>query len=264
MGTIHPPFQQVYYPLYDSSQPYELNMQLMAQDPSDMNLYGPTAQTHWEQWCSTEDAILSESTNAAGPNLYPQAQQAYCHFTYGPDVSTQWASPSNEFTSVESPTENCEICRDSTSTQTDKRRRNMSQTTASKALRRTPTRRNPKPEMTKESFTEPKELNEYDKQVNNRSRIASHKFRIKQREDAKRLDADMKEIECLNRDLWNQVSELKNQVYELKMKILQHTDCNCHLIQKYIANEANQYVQDLGDGKRTHMTPPVHPCPQKN
>ncbi|KAF5227558.1 hypothetical protein FANTH_14739 [Fusarium anthophilum] len=270
MGTVRPPFQQVYHPLYDSSQPYELNRQRTAQDPSEMNLYGPTAQIYWEQWCSTEDTIFSESTNTTGPNLYPQAQQAPFHFAYGPDVSTEWASPSTEFTSAESPTES------SASTQTDKRRHNMSQTTP----RRTPTRRNPKPERIKEkpkiqgkgkaaakaelSFTRPKELNEYIKQVHDRSRIASHKFRMKQREDAKRLDADTKEIERINSGLSNQVSELTAEVYDLRMKLLQHTDCNCHLIQKYIANEAHQYVQDWHNGKQIHATLPVYPYPQQN
>jgi hypothetical protein len=53
-------------------------------------------------------------------------------------------------------------------------------------------------------------------------------------------------MEQINRKLLSSLADLTQQVYELKMKLLQHTDCNCHLIQEYIANEANQYIHDLG------------------
>jgi glutathione synthase/RimK-type ligase-like ATP-grasp enzyme len=53
-------------------------------------------------------------------------------------------------------------------------------------------------------------------------------------------------MEQTNRKLSSSVSDLTQQVYELKMKLLQHTDCDCYLIQEYIANEANRYIRDFG------------------
>jgi cell division protein FtsB len=78
-----------------------------------------------------------------------------------------------------------------------------------------------------------------------RNRVASNKFCVKKREEAKKFQADEENREQTNRKLSSSVSDLTQQVYELKMKLLQHTDCDCHLIQEYIANEANQYIHDL-------------------
>jgi hypothetical protein len=107
---------------------------------------------------------------------------------------------------------------------------------------------------------EPKrEVDEDSKNVQARNRITSNKFRFKKREAAKRLQAEEQDMERANRDLSSCVSDLTMQVYDLKMRLLQHTDCDCHLIQDYIANEAHQYIQDLGDGKQTQATPSLYP-----
>lgn len=87
---------------------------------------------------------------------------------------------------------------------------------------------------------------EYTK-VEERNRTASNKFRRRKQEDEKKLESAEKTIEQINRDLSTCVTNLTLQVYNLKMKLLQHTDCDCALIQEYIANEAHRYIQDLGD-----------------
>ncbi|KAJ4198904.1 hypothetical protein NW759_016206 [Fusarium solani] len=95
--------------------------------------------------------------------------------------------------------------------------------------------------------------------VQERNRIASNKFRVKKREDAARLKSDEEDMERLNRDLATCVADLTLEVYNLKMRLLQHTDCDCALIQSYIANEANRYIKDLG----THQHPSGSRIPGK-
>ncbi|KAF4981970.1 hypothetical protein FZEAL_2316 [Fusarium zealandicum] len=96
------------------------------------------------------------------------------------------------------------------------------------------------------------EGDEFTRRLQERNRIASNKFRVRKREDAKRLRSDEEDMERINRDLSKCAADLTLQVYQLKMRLLQHTDCNCTLIQNYIANEANRYVKDIGDER---------PCP---
>ncbi|KAF9773409.1 hypothetical protein IL306_008804 [Fusarium sp. DS 682] len=299
MGTVYPPFQQqVHHPLGDGNQPFDPNMQLMAQDPSGMTLYGSIPQGHWEQWWSPENASVAESSNMADPKGYSQEQLQQSQYAYDQDASTQWGSPatsmhsypvpspSTEPTSVENATGDSESRRGSTSTQPDKRKRNAGRSTASKAPRRASTRKTNKADTvtvtekpktrgkgkaaakakspSPEPEEEEEEHDEYSKKVQERNRIASNKFRVKKREDAKKLRADEQDMERANRDLSNCVSDLTMQVYDLKMKLLQHTDCDCHLIQNYISSEAQRYIQDLGEGKKNHATPPINPYPQHN
>jgi len=92
--------------------------------------------------------------------------------------------------------------------------------------------------------------NAHTRKVQERNRIASNKFRIRKQEDERKLKSAEKDIEQINRDLSTCATDLTLQVYNLKMKLLQHTDCDCALIQEYIANEAHRYIQDLGDKKQ--------------
>ncbi|KIL94328.1 hypothetical protein FAVG1_02891 [Fusarium avenaceum] len=117
----------------------------------------------------------------------------------------------------------------------------------------------PSPDEEEEGEEEEEEPRYPSKRIQERNRVASNKFRVKKREDAQRLRVDEEDIERTNRNLSVTVSDLTMQVYELKMKLLQHTDCECHLIQNYIANEAHRYIQDLGSGKEMQMTPPLPP-----
>ncbi|RGP78973.1 transcription factor [Fusarium longipes] len=103
----------------------------------------------------------------------------------------------------------------------------------------------------------------HSKKVQERNRIASNKFRIKKREDAIQLRIDEEDMERNNRELNNCVADLTSQIYDLKMKLLQHTDCDCALIQDFIATEAQRYIKDLSNGKHSNATaplPPQTPC----
>ncbi|WKT41488.1 hypothetical protein QSH57_006294 [Fusarium oxysporum f. sp. vasinfectum] len=276
MGTVYPPFQQPVHPLDDGNQPYDPNMQLMAQDPSGMNLYGTLSQGPWEQWWSPENAAFAEAANMAAPNAYAQEK---------PTTRSPVRRQSRLLDTMGIPfNPNAQLSRLISFYRPDKRKRNGSRSTASKAPRRASTRKTTKieavsekpkgrgkgkavakPQPTSTPSPEPEEaLDEYSRKVQERNRIASNKFRIKKREDAKKLRADEQDMERANRDLSSCVSDLTMQVYDLKMRLLQHTDCECQLIQEYIASEANRYIQDLSEGKQNHATPPICPFPQHN
>ncbi|KAH7140432.1 hypothetical protein B0J13DRAFT_64090 [Dactylonectria estremocensis] len=81
--------------------------------------------------------------------------------------------------------------------------------------------------------------------IKERDRIASSKFRNKKREDALRLESEEQDMERINRTLSACAANLTREVYELKMKLLQHADCGCTLIQNYIINEAQNYIREL-------------------
>ncbi|KAF5239362.1 hypothetical protein FAUST_5004 [Fusarium austroamericanum] len=105
------------------------------------------------------------------------------------------------------------------------------------------------------------EYEQHSKKVQERNRIASNKFRIKKRDDAKQLRIDEQIVEQANRKLNDCVSDLTMQVYDLKMRLLQHTECDCTLIKEYIATEAQRYIKDLGEGKHANSTPALAPQP---
>ncbi|KAI8417363.1 hypothetical protein FOFC_03676 [Fusarium oxysporum] len=89
------------------------------------------------------------------------------------------------------------------------------------------------------------ETDGYTCRVKERNRVASSKLRAKRRENAKKLQSEAEDMERINRHLSSCVADLTLEVYNLKMRLLQHTDCDCSLIQKYIANEAHRYISDL-------------------
>jgi hypothetical protein len=55
-------------------------------------------------------------------------------------------------------------------------------------------------------------------------------------------------MEQRHRTLSSCVNDLNEELLQLKMQLLQHTSCNCTLIQHYIKNETQHYIQamDLG------------------
>lgn len=85
---------------------------------------------------------------------------------------------------------------------------------------------------------------EYIKKVRERNKRAATKVRLKQRETEKNLASAEKGLQQANQRLADCVKELNNQVHGLKMQLLQHGTCDCALIQEYIGNEANRYVQE--------------------
>ncbi|KAJ4029384.1 hypothetical protein NW761_013989 [Fusarium oxysporum] len=86
----------------------------------------------------------------------------------------------------------------------------------------------------------------YIKKVRERNKRAAIKVRLKQRETEKNLESAEKNLQQANHRLTECKKELTHQVHDLKMQLLQHGTCDCVLIQEYIGNEANRYVQDTG------------------
>jgi hypothetical protein len=298
MGTVYPGLHQpAQHPLDDESLAYEAypptaDMNLMAPDPSGMNVYGALPQANWTQWLSPQDSVFPASASMSVPTVSPQEQQ-YHNYGFSPDNTTQWGSPTTSMHSYPQPspstgspyiavsTGDLDSRRGSTSASSDKQKRkqNAIPSTTAKSTRRASTKKTTRPEVSSEKpkprrrktkpavepteepspDAEEEEPDDPTRRVQERNRVASNKFRVKKREDAKRLRVDEKDMERTNRDLTVTVSDLTLQVYELKMKLLQHTDCECHLIQNYITNEAHRYIQDLGSGKEMQMTPPLPP-----
>ncbi|SCO77443.1 uncharacterized protein FRV6_01655 [Fusarium oxysporum] len=78
-----------------------------------------------------------------------------------------------------------------------------------------------------------------------RNRIAATKCRLRKRDEASALASQEQAMEDQNRYLSSCFDSLTAEIYHLKTQLLQHTDCNCVLIQKYIANEAKKTVDGL-------------------
>ncbi|CAM1507434.1 Fc.00g070750.m01.CDS01 [Cosmosporella sp. VM-42] len=78
-----------------------------------------------------------------------------------------------------------------------------------------------------------------------RNRIAATKCRLRKRDEASALASREQAMEDQNRYLSTCFDSLTAEIYHLKTQLLRHTDCNCKLIQKYIANEAQKSVDGL-------------------
>lgn len=81
--------------------------------------------------------------------------------------------------------------------------------------------------------------------IRERNRIAAAKFRLRKRDKVSALASREQAMENQNRYLSTYFNSLTAEIYYLKMHLFQHTDCNCVLIQKYIANEAKKSVDSL-------------------
>lgn len=78
-----------------------------------------------------------------------------------------------------------------------------------------------------------------------RNRLASNKFRVRKGSEIAQLESEEYNIEALNRQLRGVFNALTTEILTLKMQLLQHTDCNCKLIQAHINTEAQNFVQGL-------------------
>ncbi|KAJ4317644.1 hypothetical protein N0V84_007243 [Fusarium piperis] len=246
-------------------------------------------QPSWGQWWSADAFTLPVSFEGpdAVQSYCPQGDVQYSDFSPSQSIgfSPDWAKFSNthEYPVPPSISESplpeqspsaSESRRGSVSTLPDKkkRRRSTAKRTTAKSPGRGSNRKN-KSQATAEEWPQESKSrraqytntdgsasseqvgDKYSRLVQERNRVASNKFRIKKREDAKRLKADEEDMERINRDLSSCVADLTLEVYQLKIRLLQHTDCDCALIQSYISNEAQRYIQDLDDENH-----PGHKC----
>ncbi|KAF4448361.1 hypothetical protein F53441_8223, partial [Fusarium austroafricanum] len=70
-----------------------------------------------------------------------------------------------------------------------------------------------------------------------RNRIAATTRRLRKRDEASALASREQAMQDQNCYLSSCIYALTAEIYHLKTQLLQHTDCNCVAIQKYIANE---------------------------
>ncbi|KAM5361340.1 hypothetical protein ACJZ2D_013179 [Fusarium nematophilum] len=102
------------------------------------------------------------------------------------------------------------------------------------------------------------------KSVRERNRIAATKFRTKQRQGLQHLESIEQDLERIHRDLSASVTDLTLEVYNLKMELLQHSGCNCTLIQNYLVQESQRYVQVLQEATPRDATgSPPGQCGQR-
>ncbi|KAH7248488.1 hypothetical protein B0J15DRAFT_449745 [Fusarium solani] len=83
------------------------------------------------------------------------------------------------------------------------------------------------------------------KRARERNRLAANKFRAKQRAELLRLESSEQDLKRIHRDLSTCVADLTLEIYTLKMELLQHSGCNCALIQNCLVHESQRFVQAL-------------------
>jgi hypothetical protein len=76
-----------------------------------------------------------------------------------------------------------------------------------------------------------------------RNQVVARKCRARKRVEETVLASREQAVEDQNRYLSNTYDSLAAEVYFLKSELLRHTNCNCTLIQEYIANEAKKIVE---------------------
>ncbi|KAK0383038.1 hypothetical protein NLU13_8954 [Sarocladium strictum] len=81
-----------------------------------------------------------------------------------------------------------------------------------------------------------------------RNRVAATKCRTRKRSETSRLASYEQEVEEKHRHLTAQRDALQHEAYVIKTQLLQHTNCECVLIQKYIASEAKKSVDKMTGG----------------
>ncbi|KAH7122931.1 hypothetical protein EDB81DRAFT_223511 [Dactylonectria macrodidyma] len=95
------------------------------------------------------------------------------------------------------------------------------------------------------------------RRIQHRNRVASNKFRNKKREDAIILQAKVEELEQKNGRLVSCKDDFIQQIQYYKMLLLQHAECQCVLIQNYIAMEANRYIRDIQQNPSQQLINPT-------
>ncbi|KAF5704424.1 transcription factor atf1 [Fusarium mundagurra] len=93
------------------------------------------------------------------------------------------------------------------------------------------------------------ELNRVEKKrymkVLERNRQAAAKCRARKQVQQDTLSAQLEELQGRYKELSASCSELRGTVFQLKSELFRHGDCDCTLIQLYIANEAVKSVDSL-------------------
>ncbi|KAL5611163.1 hypothetical protein FOBRF1_007280 [Fusarium oxysporum] len=78
-----------------------------------------------------------------------------------------------------------------------------------------------------------------------RNRQAAAKCRARKQFQQDTLSAQLEELQGRHKELSASCSELRGTVFQLKSELFRHGDCDCTLVQLYIANEAVKSVDSL-------------------
>jgi hypothetical protein len=230
-------------PAYNTYAPTP-GVNFMSQDPSCTKIYGTLPRAHWEQWLSTaEGAPVAESTNMTASNVFAQEEPQRNYF-HDPEISTQRDSPPTAMYSypVPPPAKNPTILYipindpesrhgfSLTGSNKPKRKRSTTKLTACMPTRRASTKATkqetvPQKPKGRRSQTRPSsqsteesspqldgEFDQCSKKIQERNRTASNKFRIKKREEAKKLQANEENMMQTNRKLLSSVLDLNQQI----------------------------------------------------
>ncbi|KAF5253030.1 hypothetical protein FANTH_2003 [Fusarium anthophilum] len=96
--------------------------------------------------------------------------------------------------------------------------------------------------------TDPKKEKEKEKRylkILERNRRAAANCRARKQEQQDKLNAEVEKLQDRHRELSASCNELRETCYQLKLELLRHSDCGCTLIQRYIASEAINSVENL-------------------
>lgn len=89
------------------------------------------------------------------------------------------------------------------------------------------------------SETEKKEL------VKQRNRVAASKCRLKKKGKVDELKEMKSSLESRNNDLHVEYQRLRQEIGQIKTDLIHHTECNDLNIDRWVENEAKDYVQKL-------------------
>ena len=78
-----------------------------------------------------------------------------------------------------------------------------------------------------------------------RNCAAAERYRRRKRDTAALLASSAKDLDQRHCQLSATAAALKETICLLKAKLLEHTDCNCALIQRYVAHEAKRLVDSI-------------------
>lgn len=81
-----------------------------------------------------------------------------------------------------------------------------------------------------------------------RNRVAANKCRLKTKAAVTRLEEEERAASERHAELSRAVAGLKDEVYVLRNQLLMHTDCDCTMIHKYLANTARDLANGMGGG----------------
>ncbi|KAJ4263326.1 hypothetical protein NW762_006144 [Fusarium torreyae] len=217
-------------------------MALINHEHTEINPWNILPQIAWEQYWYSDHGLFAESLEITSLSFHEYREpHPGTQCPYEPENSVQWISPEiymseDAITSPKTKSTCLEM-----SPNDSKRRRGPSSTPSYEQKR--------KRVVTQPTATKREDLENYRKRIRERNRTASIKLRLKKQEGIKKLLANEAEMEQVNGALASWVSDLTTEVYQLKMELLQHANCDCDFIQTYIASEASQYIDGLGDAK---------------